>query len=87
MLSRDRQDMSTLLLYPSDPYLVYRLAHLVPLYHRDFSYQDEIYGHNQRLQYYLPQFAFRQTIFLGIEASVGASRIKQFYERVHNGLR
>ncbi|MDP2670102.1 MAG: hypothetical protein Q8O99_03845 [bacterium] len=80
LLTQDAQDISGLLLEPHDPYLIYRLAHLVPIYHRDFSYQDEIYEHNKRLQYYLPNFPKQQSIFLGIDIEVGQYRTKTAIE-------
>lgn len=64
IVTQDAQDFSRILLSPSDPYLIYWLAHLVPVYHRDFVLYDNIYEENKRLQYYLPNFPFRQTIFL-----------------------
>jgi len=66
-VTQDHQDLSRILLSPSDPYLVYWLAHLVPIYHRDFVYYDSIYEENKWLQYYLPSFSAHQTIFLGTD--------------------
>lgn len=80
VVTQDAQDISGLLLEPHDPYLIYRLAHLVPIYHRNFVYQDEIYEHNQRIQYYLPNFPKQQAIFLGIDIWVGQYRFKRMRE-------
>lgn len=82
LITQDAQDISSLAVEPTDPYLVYWLAHLVSIYHRDFSYQDEIYEYNKRLQYYLPNFPQQQSIFLGIEVEVGHYRIKKGIERL-----
>ncbi len=82
LVTKDHQDLSCILLSPSDPYLVYRLAHLVPIYHRDFVYYDTIYEENKRIQYYLPNFLARQSIFLWIDISIGSMRIKRCIERI-----
>jgi hypothetical protein len=81
-VTEEAQDFSRILLSPSDPYLVYRLAHLVPIYHADFVFFDTIYEENKRLQYYLPNFGFRQTIFLGIDVLIGVTWWKRVTERV-----
>lgn len=80
-VTQDEQDLSRILLSPSDPYLVYRLAHLVPVYHRDFVLYDTIYDENMWLQYYLPNFSSRQTIFLWIDVVTGVGRLKRWSER------
>lgn len=80
IITQSAQDLSPLLLTPHDPYLVYRLAHLVPIYHRDFAFQDELYEKNKRLQYYLPNFPSQQSVFLGIDVEVGQFRTKKVIE-------
>lgn len=82
MITEDALDLKWLLLYPSDPYLVYRIAHLVPVYHSDFSIQDRFFEANKRLQYYLPNFQFRQSIFLNIEVCFWIHWIKRWWERL-----
>lgn len=77
LVDEDMQDLSRLLLTPSDPYLVYWLAHLVPIYHSDFRSYDVLYEQNNWLVYYLPNFPLRQTIFLGIDVLIGVSWIKK----------
>jgi hypothetical protein len=64
IIDQEMQDLSRLLLTPSDPYLVYWLAHLVPIYHSDFRSYDSLYDYNNWLVYYLPNFPLRQTVFL-----------------------
>jgi len=76
-VTKDSQDLSRILLSPSDPYLVYWLAHLVPLYHSDFVLYDTIYEENKWIQYYLPNFLSRQTVFLGIDITIGNARSKR----------
>ncbi len=85
-VTQETQDLSRILLTPSDPYLVYWLAHLVPYYHRDFVFYDSIYEENKRLQYYLPSFPFRQTIFLWIDVLIWSSVIKRFGEWIMYSL-
>ncbi len=81
-VTQECQDLWGMLLTPSDPYLVYRLAHLVPLYHYDFVYADSIYEENEWLQYYLPSFPWHQTIFLWIDILIGGWIIKRFGNRL-----
>lgn len=80
VLDHAYMDLSWLLLQPSDPYLVYRIAHLVPIYHRHFGLQDEIYEKNPWIAYYLHQFPMTQSIFLWIDIVTWSSRWKRFWE-------
>lgn len=85
-VTQEHQDLSRILLTPTDPYLIYRLAHLVPLYHHDFVLYDNIYEENKRIHYYLPNFPIRQTIFLWTDILIGNSRLKRWWEWVMRSL-
>lgn len=76
-VDEDHQDFSPLLFTHTDPYLVYRLAHLVPYYHESFTLQDACIEKNTWLTYYLPNYPLRQTIFLPLETMIWSSRVKR----------
>ncbi len=66
----------------ADPYLVYWLAHLVPIYHRRAEDSLDIYEHNYRLREYLPSFPMEQVIHLGLTVHTGTTRVKNMIERL-----
>jgi hypothetical protein len=53
-----------LFLMPVDIYLIYRLAHLVPVYTEQNLELDEVWKKNGRLKSYLPNHPLKQAIFL-----------------------
>ncbi|USN54512.1 MAG: hypothetical protein H6765_08390 [Candidatus Peribacteria bacterium] len=55
-------DLQPIRLNPYDPYLVYWLAHLVPLYHERMDDPTDIYEANFWLRSYLPNFPMEQVI-------------------------
>lgn len=57
-------DLQTIRLTPYDPYLVYWLAHLAPLYHERLDDPTDIYHDNQWLSEYLPNHPMKHVIDL-----------------------
>jgi hypothetical protein len=84
-VSADALNLQSIKLQHSDPYLVYRLAHLVPLYMRLQDHPLDIYEHNYRLREYLPTFPMEQVIMLGSHYFSGSSTTKTFIERLLGG--
>ncbi len=81
-VDENHQDFWPLVFSTSDPYLVYRLAHLVPCYHEDFTLQDSCIEKNHWLTYYLPNYQLRQTIFLPLEPVIWSSMYKRFLTKL-----
>lgn len=67
---------------PYDPYLIYRLAHLVPIYQRREIWHIDIYEENFWLRDYLPSFPMEHVISLWIEICRWSSRFKKWCERI-----
>lgn len=65
-VTRDHANLQGIKLRPLDPYLVYWLAHLVPIYQKLPDHQFNIYEDNYRLRDYLPMFPMESVIRLGI---------------------
>jgi hypothetical protein len=76
------QDFWPLVFSTSDPYLVYRLAHLVPYYHEDFTLQDSCIEKNYWLTYYLPNYQLRQTIFLPLDTLIWSTLYKKILTKL-----
>lgn len=81
-VDENHQDFWPLVFSTSDPYLVYRLAHLVPYYHEDFTLQDSCIEKNHWLTYYLPNYQLRQTIFLPLDPVIWSSMYKRFLTKI-----
>lgn len=84
-VSRDALDLQSVRLQPSDPYLIYRLAHLTCLYQAVPTDPVEIHQANSRIEHFLPQFPGREVICLPVPCYLGKTRFKQFIERLHSG--
>lgn len=63
-VTRDHANLQGIKLRPLDPYLVYWLAHLVPIYQKLPEHPVSIYEDNHRLRDYLPTFPMEQVIQL-----------------------
>lgn len=84
-ISDNHIDIQSMRLLPSDPYLIYRLAHLVPLYHRLPEHPIDIYEHNYRLRDYLPLFPMEHTIHLWTQLYGWTSLFKNGIEKICGG--
>ena len=72
-VSMDALNLQSVKLSHYDPYLIYRLAHLVPLYTRLQDHPVDIYEHNYRLREYLPSFPMEQVIHIGTKVYTGST--------------
>lgn len=70
----------------SDPYLIYRLAHLVNLYQRLSDKPVDVYEQNYRLREYLPTFPMEQVITLWTKQFTWLTWMKIFIERLFSGI-
>lgn len=82
IVARDTCDIQWIKLVPHDPYLIYRLAHLVPIYQQFDQHELNIRKENKWMQYYLPDHPLEQTIFLDIEKQHGQNRIRKKNEHL-----
>ena len=83
-ITQDKQNLYNISLPQSDIYLVYRLAHLVPLYQETY---ENIYKYNSWMQGVLPNFPGRQIIDIGIAPEYWRSRWKKIQEFFCGGIR
>lgn len=83
----DEQELNLqrIALQPQDPYLVYRLAHLVTLYQDTPADPIALWQHNDWIHHYLPNFPEKQAIFLPIRACSGRTLRKRLWERRGGG--
>lgn len=65
-----------------DPYLIYRIAHLVPLYQRLDGQHIDMYEHNYWLREYLPTFPMEHVIQLWTTVHVWWTSTKRVVERI-----
>ena len=63
-----------------DPYLVYRISHLVQIYHSSDEWLFNIWEENSWISWYLPNFPLRQVINIWIEPAEGEAWWKEFAE-------
>lgn len=84
-VTRDHANLQRIKLRPLDPYLVYRLAHLVPIYQKLPDHPVDIYEDNHRLRDYLPTFPMEQVIQLGTTIVTGMNPFKKWIERFFGG--
>lgn len=75
-ISRDSLNLQSIKLAPGDPYLIYWLAHLIPLYQRFETQSRDIYEENYRLRDYLPNFPMEHVTSIGSKLFTGDSKIK-----------
>ena len=65
-IDKDHGDLHRFKLLPHDPYLIYRIAHLVPIYLRHDDHAFNIFKHNAWILHYLPHHPLRQVIDLWV---------------------
>ncbi len=80
-VTRDHSNLQSIKLRPIDPYLIYRLAHLVPIYQKLPEHHFNIYEDNHRLRDYLPTFPMEQVVHLGLPIVTGSNKFKRWIER------
>ncbi len=85
-VARDAVNLQELKLNPYDPYLVYWIAHLVPIYQEFEDYPLNIYKENSRIRFYLPNHPLEQVIDLWIDPVVGCSSIRRTFEKLWSGF-
>ncbi len=83
----DEQELNLqrLALQPQDPYLVYWIAHLVPLYQETPMDPVMLWRYNDWITHYLPNFPEQQVIHLPTHQRSGRTRRKRFWERRGGG--
>lgn len=81
-VSRDACNLQTLKLSPYDPYLVYRIAHLVPIYFEFEEYELNIYKENNRITFYLPNHPLQQTVDLDIPVMRWLAAPRKLLEKI-----
>lgn len=79
-ISRDATNLQEIKLKPYDPYLIYRIAHLVPVYQEFDEHPINIYKDNSWIQMYLPNHPLEQTIDLWIWLDTWKSTIRKSTE-------
>lgn len=84
-ITRDHANLQTIKLRPLDPYLIYRLAHLVPVYQKLPEHPFNIYEDNHRLRDYLPMFSMEQVIHVWTTLTTGMNPFKKWIERFFGG--
>jgi len=85
-VARDHCDLQTIKLVPHDPYLIYWIAHLVPIYQQFDHHELNIWKENKWIQYYLPDHPLQQTIFLDCEKSHWRVLLRKKIERISQWL-
>ncbi len=80
-VTRDHANLQAIKLRPIDPYLIYWLAHLVPIYQKLAEHPVNIYDDNHWLRDYLPMFSMEQVIQLGVPLTTGMNPFKKWIER------
>lgn len=71
---------------PLDIYLLFRIAHLVPLYSVHQKEQDHIRKANKRIKGYFPHHPLKQLIRLGITPVFGNTLFKDTIEKLFMGF-
>lgn len=77
--TQDNTNLYNILLPKTDIYLIYRLAHLVPIYQEE---RYNIYDDNKRLKSYLPNFPQKHIIKIGTQIFKWNSNLKKTIEFV-----
>ena len=78
-IDSDTQNLYPVSLKPLDPYLVYRIAHAVPIYRRN-TLAPSLHTSNNRVRTYIPGYTW-QMIDLGIDVSRWQNAFKTRCER------
>ena len=81
-VSKEALNLQKIRLFPSDPYLIYRIAHLVPLYQAFPQRAVDVYEANYWLRDYLPSFPMEHVIKLGNKVFQWRNGVKIWFERV-----
>lgn len=84
-IDKDHADLHRFKLLPHDPYLIYRIAHLVPVYLRYEDHAFSIFKDNKWILHYLPYHPLRQVISLGVPISRDRNMLRVLVEKVMNG--
>ncbi|MFA7284480.1 MAG: hypothetical protein WC004_01495 [Candidatus Absconditabacterales bacterium] len=71
---------------PLDIYLLFRIAHLVPLYSVHQKEQDHIWKANKWIKSYFPHHPLKQLIRLGVTPVFGNTLFKDTIEKLFTGL-
>ena len=79
-VTEDHQNLYDISLPQTDIYLIYRLAHLVPLYH-ETQPPKSIYEYNTWIQTLLPNLPKQHLINIGTNITYGTSSFKRFREK------
>jgi hypothetical protein len=85
-IEQKHENLYEILLQPTDIYMIFRLAHLVPLYAVHAKDVDLIRKSNKRLKGYLPNHPGKQLIRLGNELVVGNNTFKDVVEYLFGGM-
>lgn len=81
-ITRDACNLQGIKLSPYDPYLVYRIWHLVPIYFEFEDHELNIYKENNWINFYLPNHPLQQIIDLGIPVKRGISKPRKLVEKL-----
>jgi hypothetical protein len=82
-LTKEHCNIFALSLPNTDIYLVYRLAHLIPLYSTEPHEKDILMDANQkRASKFLPNHTRKQTVNIGTSLHTGKSKIGNIRERI-----
>lgn len=84
-LEEKHENIYDILLQPLDIYMIFWLAHLVPLYTVSLKDVNTIRKENKWLRGYLPNHPSSPVIRLGNDLVVGSNRLKNFIEWVLGG--
>jgi len=79
-----KSNLYPLLLQPLDLYMIFWIAHLVPVYTVSLKDSDYMWRSNTRIKSYLPNHPLKQIIRIGNELFLGKSRIKELWETLFN---
>lgn len=85
-VTRDHTDLQRIKLVPHDPYLIYWIAHLVPIYQQHKDYSFNIFKENSRINYYLPNHPLQQVIFLDIPIVYWVNVTRRLIENISRWL-
>jgi len=81
-VSRDACNLQTLKLSPYDPYLIYWIAHLVPVYFEFEEYELNMYKENNWINLYLPNHPLQQIVDLDIPIMRWLARPRKIIEKL-----
>lgn len=82
-IDQQHQNFYQLAVKPQDPYLVYRLLHLVPLYHYNSTsdYQN-MYQENSWIKNYVTGYTWWQVVDLWIPIVRGSNQFKELFQKI-----